>query len=149
MMTIADVKVADWSSKVQPFWGQVIRSAFSVQAVKAVIKAGWATFKVSGTRHCSLLTSLKSCRPETIPYISSRPRPPGGTGHAFDVAGSEPGYDSICLDNRDHPRYQRRVMCFLYHTCCPTVRVWRLQFTWIMPGKHGDCRRLPLPSLNP
>lgn len=42
----ADVKTADWSVEVQPFWGQVIKSALTTQGVTGLLKAGWTTIKV-------------------------------------------------------------------------------------------------------
>ena len=45
---LPDVKTDDWSVYVKPFWGEVIKSSFSMQAVKCLFKAGMATFKASG-----------------------------------------------------------------------------------------------------
>ncbi|KAL6772393.1 VTE4 [Auxenochlorella protothecoides x Auxenochlorella symbiontica] len=42
---IRDVKTADWSVEVQPFWGQVIKSALTTQGVTGLLKAGWTTIK--------------------------------------------------------------------------------------------------------
>lgn len=42
---IEDIKIADWSDEVSPFWGEVIKSALSVQGVFGLIKAGWTTLK--------------------------------------------------------------------------------------------------------
>ncbi|KAK2077149.1 hypothetical protein QBZ16_004783 [Prototheca wickerhamii] len=46
-LKIQDVKTDDWSVYVKPFWGEVIKSSFSMQAVKCLFKAGMATFKVT------------------------------------------------------------------------------------------------------
>lgn len=42
---IKDIKIADWSDEVSPFWGEVIKSALSVQGVVGLLKAGWTTLK--------------------------------------------------------------------------------------------------------
>ena len=41
-----DIRVADWSEEVAPFWGAVIRSALTAEGVAGLLKAGWATIKV-------------------------------------------------------------------------------------------------------
>ena len=40
-----NVKTADWSDQVAPFWKAVIRSAFKWQSVRGLLKAGWPTIK--------------------------------------------------------------------------------------------------------
>jgi tocopherol O-methyltransferase len=40
-----DIKTDDWSQEVSPFWGQVIRSALSVQGVMGLFRAGYGTLK--------------------------------------------------------------------------------------------------------
>lgn len=40
-----DIKIADWSEEVSPFWGEVIKSALSVRGVVGLLKAGWMTLK--------------------------------------------------------------------------------------------------------
>ena len=40
-----DVRTADWSEEVAPFWGAVIRSALSAQGFAGLFKAGWTTIK--------------------------------------------------------------------------------------------------------
>lgn len=42
---LEDIKVADWSREVSPFWGAVIRSALSVNGVLGLFKAGWGTLQ--------------------------------------------------------------------------------------------------------
>lgn len=44
---LQDIKTADWSEEVAPFWGAVIRSAFSTDGFTGLFKAGWSTIKVS------------------------------------------------------------------------------------------------------
>lgn len=40
-----NVKTGDWSQSVSPFWRAVIRSAFSWQGVKGLLRSGWGTIK--------------------------------------------------------------------------------------------------------
>ena len=40
-----DVRSADWSEEVAPFWGEVIKSAFTTEGVAGLLKAGWTTIK--------------------------------------------------------------------------------------------------------
>ena len=46
-LRVQDIKVADWSQEVAPFWGAVIKSALSTQGFRGLFKAGWTTIKVS------------------------------------------------------------------------------------------------------
>ncbi|MCB0581482.1 MAG: class I SAM-dependent methyltransferase [Phaeodactylibacter sp.] len=39
------VRTADWTNAVAPFWGAVMRSAFQWRSVKGLLKAGWPTLK--------------------------------------------------------------------------------------------------------
>lgn len=39
------VKAADWSDAVAPFWKAVIRSAFSTKGISGLLRSGWSTFK--------------------------------------------------------------------------------------------------------
>ena len=39
------IKTADWSVEVAPFWGEVIRSAFTSEGFSGLLKAGWTTIK--------------------------------------------------------------------------------------------------------
>ena len=41
-----DIRTADWSSAVSPFWQAVIQSAFSAKGVTGLLRAGWTTIKV-------------------------------------------------------------------------------------------------------
>ena len=43
-----DIKSADWSQEVAPFWGAVIKSALSTEGFNGLFKAGWTTIKVQG-----------------------------------------------------------------------------------------------------
>lgn len=43
---LQDVKTADWSDEVAPFWNAVIQSALSKQGIQGLFKAGWTTIKV-------------------------------------------------------------------------------------------------------
>jgi tocopherol O-methyltransferase len=40
-----NIQTADWSEAVAPFWDEVIGSAFSLQAVIGLLKAGWPTIQ--------------------------------------------------------------------------------------------------------
>lgn len=40
-----NVKSADWSPAVTPFWGAVIKSAFSVRSLIGLFRSGWGTIK--------------------------------------------------------------------------------------------------------
>ncbi|KAK9828621.1 hypothetical protein WJX72_001129 [[Myrmecia] bisecta] len=42
---LQDIKVADWSNEVAPFWGAVIQSALTTDGVAGLFKAGWTTLK--------------------------------------------------------------------------------------------------------
>ena len=41
----ADIKTADWSEEVAPFWGEVIKTAFTAEGISGLLKAGWTTIK--------------------------------------------------------------------------------------------------------
>ena len=43
-----EIKTADWSEEVAPFWGAVIRSALSAEGFSGLFKAGWTTIKARG-----------------------------------------------------------------------------------------------------
>ena len=47
LLHVQDIKVADWSQEVAPFWGAVIKSALSTQGFSGLFKAGWTTIKAS------------------------------------------------------------------------------------------------------
>ena len=38
---MTDVRTADWSAEVAPFWGAVIRSALTADGVLGLLRAGW------------------------------------------------------------------------------------------------------------
>ena len=40
-----DIKSDDWSMRVAPFWDMVIDSAFNIEAVTGLVKAGWQTIQ--------------------------------------------------------------------------------------------------------
>ncbi len=40
-----NVQTTDWSTAVRPFWGAVIRSAFSWKGVSGLLRSGWSTIK--------------------------------------------------------------------------------------------------------
>eukprot|EP00211_Chloroparvula_japonica_P014277 CAMPEP_0119134904 /NCGR_PEP_ID=MMETSP1310-20130426/18187_1 /TAXON_ID=464262 /ORGANISM="Genus nov. species nov., Strain RCC2339" /LENGTH=239 /DNA_ID=CAMNT_0007125747 /DNA_START=1 /DNA_END=720 /DNA_ORIENTATION=+ len=42
---LEDVRTADWSREVSPFWGAVIRTALSWEGVRGLFGAGWKTIK--------------------------------------------------------------------------------------------------------
>ncbi|PSC68197.1 gamma-tocopherol methyltransferase isoform A [Micractinium conductrix] len=42
---LTDIKTADWSEEVAPFWGEVIKSAFTSEGISGLLKAGWTTIK--------------------------------------------------------------------------------------------------------
>lgn len=44
-LTHADIKTADWSEEVAPFWGEVIKTAFTSEGIAGLLKAGWTTIK--------------------------------------------------------------------------------------------------------
>ena len=43
---LQNIKTADWSDEVAPFWGAVIKSAVSLEGIKGLFTAGWTTIKV-------------------------------------------------------------------------------------------------------
>ncbi|KAL4425042.1 hypothetical protein ABPG77_001820 [Micractinium sp. CCAP 211/92] len=42
---LTDIKTADWSEEVAPFWGEVIKSAFTAEGIGGLLRAGWTTIK--------------------------------------------------------------------------------------------------------
>lgn len=40
-----NIRIADWSKEVAPFWGQVIKSALSIQGMVGLLKSGWKTLR--------------------------------------------------------------------------------------------------------
>ncbi|WOL14136.1 gamma-tocopherol methyltransferase [Canna indica] len=44
-LSLEDIKTADWSSNVAPFWPAVIRSAFTWQGFTSLLRSGWKTIK--------------------------------------------------------------------------------------------------------
>lgn len=40
-----DIKTADWSEQVAPFWGEVIKSALTPRGVLGLLKSGWTTIR--------------------------------------------------------------------------------------------------------
>lgn len=53
---LQDIKIADWSNEVAPFWGEVVKSALTSEGILGLLKAGWTTIKgvyvVPGARGC-------------------------------------------------------------------------------------------------
>ena len=47
-IAVQDIKSADWSQEVAPFWGAVIKSALSTEGFSGLFRAGWTTIKVHG-----------------------------------------------------------------------------------------------------
>jgi hypothetical protein len=45
-ITSQDIRTADWSDAVSPFWQAVIQSALSAKGVSGLLRAGWTTIKV-------------------------------------------------------------------------------------------------------
>lgn len=42
---LQDIKTADWSEEVSPFWAEVIKTALTVGGISGLFKAGWSTIK--------------------------------------------------------------------------------------------------------
>lgn len=42
---LQDIKTADWSNEVAPFWGEVVKSALTSEGILGLLKAGWTTIK--------------------------------------------------------------------------------------------------------
>jgi hypothetical protein len=42
---LQDIKTADWSDEVAPFWGEVVKSALTSEGIIGLFKAGWTTIK--------------------------------------------------------------------------------------------------------
>ncbi len=40
-----NIKTADWSEAVKPFWGAVIQSAMSWRSVRGLLRSGWSTMR--------------------------------------------------------------------------------------------------------
>jgi len=40
-----NIKIADWSEAVRPFWGAVIQSALSWRSLRGLIRSGWSTVR--------------------------------------------------------------------------------------------------------
>lgn len=43
---LVDVRTADWSAEVAPFWRAVIATALTGQGLSGLLRAGWTTIKV-------------------------------------------------------------------------------------------------------
>ena len=71
---VQNIRTADWSEEVAPFWGAVIKSAVSADGIRGLFKAGWTTIKVC----CSCL--LK-CTDFGIPSPPGAPLPPQFCGN--------------------------------------------------------------------
>ena len=52
-----DIKSADWSQEVAPFWGAVIKSALSTEGFNGLFKAGWTTIKVQAALYQNALVA--------------------------------------------------------------------------------------------
>lgn len=42
---LQDIRTADWSNEVAPFWGEVIKSSMTGEGIMGLLKAGWTTIK--------------------------------------------------------------------------------------------------------
>jgi tocopherol O-methyltransferase len=40
-----DIKTADWSENISPFWPEVLSSALTLEGLRGLAKAGWDTVK--------------------------------------------------------------------------------------------------------
>ena len=61
---LQDIRTADWSEEVAPFWGAVIRSALSLEGFKGLFTAGLKTIKVSPSGRVSIIAchaGLQQC----------------------------------------------------------------------------------------
>lgn len=61
-LACADIKTADWSEEVAPFWGEVIKSAFTAEGIGGLLRAGWTTIKGALVRPASWLRWLGPAR---------------------------------------------------------------------------------------
>ena len=59
LLHVQDIKVADWSQEVAPFWGAVIKSALSTQGFSGLFKAGWTTIKVKIWLRCLVICTTE------------------------------------------------------------------------------------------
>ncbi len=59
LLHVQDIKVADWSQEVAPFWGAVIKSALSTQGFSGLFKAGWTTIKVKICLRCLVICTTE------------------------------------------------------------------------------------------
>ena len=76
---LQDIRTADWSEEVAPFWGAVIRSALSLEGFKGLFTAGLKTIKVSLSGRVSIIAchvGLQQCGSWWI--CTSGLRPPQG-----------------------------------------------------------------------
>ena len=58
---LQDIRTADWSEEVAPFWGAVIRSALSLEGFKGLFTAGLKTIKVSASGHFDIRGITQAC----------------------------------------------------------------------------------------
>lgn len=65
---LTDIKTADWSNEVAPFWGAVIKSALTSEGISGLLKAGWTTIKVQ-TLLLTLLLALHHHPNHTPPSL--------------------------------------------------------------------------------
>jgi hypothetical protein len=56
---LQDIKTADWSNEVAPFWGEVVKSALTSEGIIGLFKAGWTTIKGAVTIRCRV--TLGAC----------------------------------------------------------------------------------------
>ncbi|KAG0457603.1 hypothetical protein HPP92_022462 [Vanilla planifolia] len=68
--SLLDIKMEDWSENVAPFWGAVIRSAFTWRGITSLLRTGWKSIKgalvmplmVSGYNKGLIKFAIISCR---------------------------------------------------------------------------------------
>ncbi len=60
LVRLQNIKTADWSDEVAPFWGAVIKSAVSLEGIKGLFSAGWTTIKVSNLHQTHVACGMMS-----------------------------------------------------------------------------------------
>lgn len=61
----AEIRSADWSEEVSPFWGEVIKSALTAEGIGGLLKAGWTTIKVQLPHSSHMLACLQPWPPSS------------------------------------------------------------------------------------
>lgn len=91
---LQDIRTADWSNEVAPFWGEVVKSAMTSEGILGLLKAGWTTIKgetrggggggvVLMGQNTTVTTPWKSGPPSVTVYVGGPPVNPASVAPAL------------------------------------------------------------------